>query len=90
MDMAKAIALTAVSGLVVGTVGCGSDSKGSATPTGTEAAPSASQSGAKACCKGQNDCEKKGNCKVEGVNECKGQNKCKGKGGCKPKDCAAP
>jgi hypothetical protein len=89
MDMAKAIALTAVSGLVVGAVGCGGDSKGSATPSGSgDAAPSASQTGAKACCKGHNDCKKQGNCKVEGKNECKGQNDCKGQGGCKPKDCS--
>ena len=54
MDMAKAMALTAVSGMVVGAVGMvgcgGGDNKGSATPEATstsEAAPAASQGTAK-------------------------------------------
>jgi hypothetical protein len=88
MNMAKTVALTAVGGMVVGIVGCGSSESNSNTPAaGTEAAPSASQAATKACCKGNNDCKGKGNCKVEGKWSCKGQNDCKGKGGCHPKDC---
>lgn len=38
--------------------------------------------GEKACCKGQNECQGKGGCKVDGSHDCKGMNECKGKGGC--------
>jgi len=89
MDIAKTVALTAVGGLVVGLGACGgSDTKGSDTPaaTGSEAAPPAGSSGAKTCCKGLNDCSKKGGCKTD-ANACKGLNDCKHKGGCSHRDC---
>jgi hypothetical protein len=95
MDMVKTVALTAVSGLVAGLAGCGGSSEAakapegdsSAAPAGSEAAPAAAEAGAKHCCKGQNECKGKGNCKTD-KNACKGQNECKGKGGCKAADCA--
>jgi hypothetical protein len=94
MELAKTIALSAAGGLVVGLVGCGGGAKAADQPSGESTAapadtamPEAGDSGAKNCCKGQNECAKKGNCKVEGTNECKGQNECKNKGGCKPADC---
>jgi hypothetical protein len=94
MDMAKTVALTAVSGLFVGLAGCGGSGAApadapaggdSAAPAGS-AAPAAAEAGAKQCCKGHNDCAKKGNCKTD-KNACKGQNDCKNKGGCHPADC---
>lgn len=90
MEMAKTVALTAVSGLVFGLGGCGEkkeaaapDGESTATPADT-AAP-AGESGAKACCKGNNECKAKGGCKTE-KNECKGMNECKGAGGCKTRE----
>lgn len=94
MELAKTLAFSAVGGLVVGVVGCGSKTEeakdpsgeGTAAPADT-AAPAAGDAGAKACCKGQNECKGKGNCKVEGAQDCSGKNECKGKGGCKAADC---
>ena len=94
MDIAKTVALTAVSGLVMGLAGCGDKPEAkspeggtdTAAPATTEAAPAAGESAEKACCKGHNDCKAKGNCKTD-KNACKGQNDCKGQGGCKPADC---
>jgi hypothetical protein len=95
MELAKTIALSAAGGMVFGLVGCGGGAKAADQPTGestaaaaaADTAMAATDTAAKHCCKGQNDCSGKGNCKVEGVNECKGQNKCKGKGGCHAPDC---
>jgi hypothetical protein len=96
MDMAKTVALTAVGGMVVGIVGCGSSTPEGTTPEGdSSATPTASAAAADAphCCKGLNSCQGKGNCKTDD-NKCKGLNACKAKGGCasdpKPADCPAP
>jgi hypothetical protein len=85
IQMGKAIAFTAVGGMVAGLVGCGGAPEApkmeDAAKAGAEAA------GAKACCKGKNECKAKGNCKTD-KNDCKGKNECKAKGGCKAADCA--
>lgn len=95
MDMAKTVALTAVGGMVMGIVGCGSSTPEGTTPSGdSSAAPSASSAAADAphCCKGLNSCQGKGGCKTD-ENKCRGLNSCKAKGGCHsepmPADCPA-
>ncbi len=89
MDLGKALALTAATGLVAGLAACASDQKNPKEPDATTGGPAGSAEPAKAkeCCKGKNDCKGKGNCKVEGKNDCAGQNQCKGQGGCKAPDC---
>ena len=84
IQMGKALAFTAVGGLVAGLVGCGSDQKTADAPAGdATAAPAA----AKECCKNKNECKGKGGCKTD-TNDCAGKNECKGKGGCKSGTCA--
>ncbi len=90
MDLGKALALTAATGLVAGLAACDKNQAGPKEPEATTGGPAASSDAApaaKECCKGKNDCKGKGNCKVEGKNDCAGQNECKGKGGCKSPDC---
>lgn len=82
IQMGKALAFTAVGGLVAGIAGCAGEQAKTDAPAGGTAEPAATPAGAKACCKGQNECEAKGRCAVEGKNGCAGQNKCKGQGGC--------
>jgi hypothetical protein len=91
IQMGKALAFTAVGGLVAGIVGCAGEQKTTDTPGGaTTADPGAAPAAAKDCCAGKNSCKGKGGCKVEGKNTCKGQNECKGNGGCKTRtDCDA-
>ena len=87
INMSKAIAFTAVGGMVAGTlVACGGGEGAAKTAADGEKMATA---GAKDCCKGKNECKGKGNCKTD-KNDCKGKNECKGKGGCKAADCAAP
>jgi hypothetical protein len=89
MDLAKSLAFSAVGGLVVGAMGCASDGKkaeepsadSSAAPAADTAAAAADASGAKACCKGLNECKGKGGCKTAD-HECAGKNDCGKKGGC--------
>jgi hypothetical protein len=75
MNLGKTLALTAVSGMLMGLAGCAGGTPDAKSAEGAAAA------GAKECCKGKNECANKGNCKVEGQNDCAGKNKCKGKGG---------
>jgi hypothetical protein len=84
MDIAKAVALTAVGGLVVGAVGCGGDNKEASTPgaSGEAASPSASAVGSQACCKALNHCKGQGGCSTD-KHKCGGLNDCHGQGGCK-------
>ena len=87
IQMGKALAFTAVGGLVAGLVGCGGDQKqadGAPAPSGD---PTAAPAAAKECCKTKNACKNKGGCKTD-ANECAGKNECKGKGGCKSGECA--
>jgi hypothetical protein len=81
---ARAAVLAVATGLTLGATACKGKPEGSAATTTVTAAASASTggSGAKACCKGLNDCKGKGGCAVDGKHDCAGQNDCKGKGGC--------
>ena len=89
IQMSKALAFTAIGGLVAGLAACGggeqkpADSAAGATSADPNAAPAA----AKECCKGKNTCKGKGGCHVDGAQDCKGKNDCKGKGGCKSGEC---
>jgi len=91
MDLGKALALTAATGLVAGLVACGKNTEGPKEPEATTGGPAAGSAeaapAAKECCKGKNECKGKGNCKSDAGNDCKGKNECKGKGGCKGADC---
>ena len=82
MNIGKTLAVSAVTGMLAGVVGCGGEKAPAAAdpkvPTTTDVAPPEN----KDCCKGKNECKGKGGCAVEGKNECAGQNGCKGQGGC--------
>lgn len=92
IDMSKALAFSAVSGIVAGIAGCGGSQAAPANaepakdpaamaPAGS-AAPADAAAVEKHSCKGQNSCKGNGGCKTD-KNACKGQNSCKGQGGCK-------
>lgn len=76
--------LAAVGGVITGaTVGCGGgEKKGDGKNGGGKDVKSDAH-----ICKGQNGCEKKGNCK-SGDKGCKGLNTCKKNGGCASKEWA--
>ena len=80
MNIGKTLAVSAVSGILMGVLaGCGDTKPAQAdpkVPTADTTAPAA-----KDCCKGKNECKGKGGCKTDS-NECAGQNACKSKGGC--------
>ena len=64
IQMGKALAFTAVGGLVAGFVGCGGDQKGAENASGATADPTAQPAEAKSCCAGKNPCAAKGGCKT--------------------------
>ncbi len=79
MNIGKTLAVSAVSGILLGAlVGCGGENKAAADPNTpkTDMAPPA----AKDCCKGKNECKGKSGCKTETNATCAGHNECKGKG----------
>lgn len=81
MDLGKAFAMTAVSGILAA---CASEPKvdpSSPTTTITQPVPS----GERSCCKGRNACAGKSGCKTEQNLSCAGQNSCRGKGTSCPK-----
>ena len=83
MNIGKSLAVSAVSGLLLGVAGCGGavPAVPDVNAPKTDLAPPT----AKDCCKGKNECTGKSGCKVEGKNECAGKNKCKGQGtSCQP------
>lgn len=83
IQMGKAMAFTALGGLVAGLVGCAGEQTKTDSPAGAGTTdPSATPADAKECCKGKNPCSGKGRCAVPGQNECAGKNPCGGKGGC--------
>ena len=88
IQLSKALAFTAVGGLVAGLYGCGGDQKTPDNAAGPAASGDAAAApAAKDCCKGKNSCSQKGGCKTD-KNDCKGKNECKEKGGCKTRtDC---
>jgi hypothetical protein len=79
MNIGKTLAVSAVSGMLVGVLaGCGGSNPaadGAKAPS-TDMAPPA----AKDCCKGKNECKGKSGCKTETNATCAGHNECKGKG----------
>ena len=92
IQLSKALAFTAVGGLLAGLSACGGDQKqpdNAAGPAASgDAAAGTAAPAAKDCCKGQNSCKGKGGCHVDGKQECKTKNDCKGQGGCKSRtDC---
>jgi hypothetical protein len=86
IQMGKALAFTAVGGLVAGFVGCGGDQKGASGAPAPSGDPTAMPAEAKSCCAGKNPCAGKGGCKTAD-NGCAGKNTCKHKGGCKTGQC---
>ncbi len=85
MNIGKALAVSAVSGILVGVLaGCGGGNAETSAPNTphTDTAPPA----AKDCCTGKNECKGKSGCKAGENAACAGQNACKGKG----TSCAKP
>ncbi len=82
MKIGKALAVSAVSGILVGVfAGCADNSPPPAkSPSTDQAAPAA-----KDCCTGKNECKGKSGCKAGENASCAGQNACKGKGTSCPK-----
>jgi hypothetical protein len=81
MNLGKALAMTAVTGMIAGLAACGGEPKADPkSPTTDVAAPTD-----KNCCKGKNECKGKRGCKTEQNASCGGQNECKGKGTSCPK-----
>jgi hypothetical protein len=89
VNFSKMIASAASTGLMLGALaGCddtGRQGKGAKSPSGSRASSGGSKdgeaAGAKACCKGMNECRGKGGCAGDG-HDCAGKNECKGKGSC--------
>ena len=84
MNIGKTLAVSAVSGILVGVLaGCGGGEANSApakSPSTDNAAPAA-----KDCCTGKNECKGKSGCKAGQNATCAGQNACKGQGTSCPK-----
>lgn len=82
MNVGKALAMTAVTGMLAALSGCGG---GQATPEpqvpSTDVAPPTEKN----CCTGKNECKGKSGCKAGDNATCAGQNECKGKGTSCPK-----
>src|SRR5437870_1502270 len=77
MNIGKTLAVSAVSGILVGVLaGCGDAKAPDAKAPSTDVAPPA----AKDCCKGKNECKGKSGCKAGDNASCAGHNECKGKG----------
>ena len=77
MNIGKALAVSAVSGILVGVLGgCGGAPPADAKAPTTDVAPPA----AKDCCKGKNECKNKSGCKAGDNASCAGKNECKNKG----------
>ncbi len=81
MNLGKALAMTAVTGMIAGLAACGGEQKADPnTPSTNTAAPTEDKN----CCKGKNECKGKSGCKAE-KSACAGQNACKGQGTSCPK-----
>ena len=81
MNIGKALAISAVTGILVG---CGAapsaDANAPKAPSASDVTPAA-----KDCCKGKNACKGQSGCKTETNATCAGHNDCKGKGTLCPK-----
>lgn len=83
MNIGKTLAISAVTGILLGVAGCGGADASSAAPKAPStdlAAPTP-----KDCCKGKNTCKGQSGCKTETNATCAGHNDCKGKGTACPK-----
>jgi hypothetical protein len=84
MNVGKAMAMTAVTGMLAALAGAGcgnADSMAAPKAPSTDVAPPADKN----CCKGKNECKGKSGCKAGDNASCAGQNECKGKGTSCPK-----
>jgi hypothetical protein len=80
MKIGKALAASAVSGMLVGVLsGCADNPPAKAPDSATPA------TAAKNCCTGKNTCKGTSGCKAGDNASCAGQNACKGKGTSCPK-----
>ena len=77
MKLGKALATTAVSGMLAALTGCGGASESAPAKAPATDVPAV---GERNCCKGRNACKGKSGCKTETNAACAGQNDCKGKG----------
>ena len=77
MKLGKALATTAMTGMLAALTGCGA---GEPAPAKTPATDMPAAAGDHNCCKGKNACKNKSGCKTETNAACAGQNDCKGKG----------
>lgn len=75
MKVGKALATTAMTGMLAALTGCGAPA-----PPANAPATDVPVVGEKNCCKGRNGCKGKSGCKTETNAACAGQNECKGKG----------
>ena len=60
MNLGKALAMTAVTGMIAGLAACGGEQKADPNTPSTSAAPPTDKN----CCKGKNDCKGKGMMKM--------------------------
>ena len=81
MKLGKALATSAVTGMLAALTGCGAGDNLPAKAPSTDV-PAVSE---RNCCKGRNGCKNKSGCKTETNAACAGQNECKGKGTSCPK-----
>jgi hypothetical protein len=81
-SLERALAMTAMTGILTGLAACGSGAKvDPTTPTTNVEEPPPDKS----CCKAKNECRAKSGCKTETNTSCAGLNECKGKGTSCPK-----
>ena len=65
IQIGKALAFTAVGGMVAGLAGCGTPAAAGGEPaTSPEEAAAAATAGANDCCQGKNECKATGGCKA--------------------------
>ena len=80
MNIGKTLAISAVTGILMGCGGGSQDASAPKTPSTDMSAPAA-----KDCCTGKNTCKGTSGCKTEQNATCAGHNDCKGKGTSCPK-----
>lgn len=81
MDAAKALSLSAVTGILAGLAACGGEPRTEPqTPSTSVPVPTERH-----CCKGRNECQGKSGCKTDQNASCAGQNSCRGRGTSCPK-----
>ena len=84
MNIGKALAITAVTGILAG-CGASAPQMPDANMPKTPSAGDVTAPAAKDCCKGKNACKGQSGCKTETNATCAGHNDCKGKGTLCPK-----